>query len=1118
MSLSSRHDHDSMGGMMTMAPGVPGLFYMQQIFWAFVGTAIAVAAAANVINKILYHQRISSLKASPNAAKPRSFFFQAHATMSAMIREFGYYSMPLSFRKIHIYLPPAGPSIIMVAYLVLIVVCCFYRLYPNDFLQWEDIGYRSGFIAVCQMPLIVLLAGKQNIIGFLTGVGYERLNWLHRWVARALLFTVLIHFGYWMTEWAKYDYILIKIKTDSLTQYGIAAGSVLAWLVLSSVAPIRGLSYEVFVVQHVMSWLGFVVALYFHLPDENRIWIWIPLGFWAFDRLLRALFLVYNNLSVLHKNSTGFLACKATFELLDESHTRITIPNPPITWKAGQHLFLACYVVAPLSAHPFTISSLPEDGKLEFVVRAKKGATKRFFKYAEKTYPSLPAPGSRQSAGRSVLIDGPYSRIRPLRQFDSLVLLAGSTGVTFTMPLMREVVQQWMGTSTQSRKLGLEPAAGAVTRHIRFIWVVKRKSSINWFASQLDSVVRDVEALRNEGHEIAVERSIYITCDDVLTSGRSSIAKNDQNLAPTTQLPSGRFSLSDEKKDTGFDISEVASRGSISSNTACCCNRVVTDEDTITAPCNCATRRQRESSSTIMSLEKTNSIVDPRISLLAGRPHVENIIRKTAELALGEMAVVVCGPPGLVQGTRNSVVKISDDRAVHKGTEAQGIYVHAETFGTPQPGNPRHWTRRAFLFVEDNLNKCKWQYHLNKHAHLLTTTCCRKMALSVSSFLLILYVSCETIRANYAYYAFHNFPQISASLIALLAETFKLAIAVLFLLRANDGFTVEGLTKIIRSFQPADVDFKRILKYALPAALYLANNLIYYTILPKTSPSLLQVCVLAKLPTTGILHHYMIKPQRNLFAWVSLGCLCLGLVVFNIPSASNHNISSAEAASEWYLAPVAGFVIACLSALASIATETSTKTGEFWESQAYLYIWGMFFAIVAYPLAPSGGNANPGEETRLFDMWSAVFGLVVITSGTGLVVAVVLRARDNILKVIGTAASLITIAASQFILLPALRASTFTPWKVCGGGIVTVSTWCYNHYSQEPWGTTAQGDIEVEALLNDEEGEVEEKSNAEGKKPEVVEEENASLKPNVEKIVGCAVIIAFVTYEVALRV
>jgi NAD(P)H-flavin reductase len=60
---------------------------------------------------------------------------------------------------------------------------------------------------------------------------------------------------------------------------------------------------------------------------------------------------------------------------------------------------------------------------------------------------------------------------------------------------------------------------------------------------------------------------------------------------------------------------------------------------------------------------------------------VSTLIRKTAELALGEMAVVVCGPPVLVQSTRNAAVQVSDERGVHKGTGAQGVYVHAETFG-----------------------------------------------------------------------------------------------------------------------------------------------------------------------------------------------------------------------------------------------------------------------------------------------------------------------------------------------------------------------------------------------------------------------------------------------------
>ena len=67
-------------------------------------------------------------------------------------------------------------------------------------------------------------------------------------------------------------------------------------------------------------------------------------------------------------------------------------------------------------------------------------------------------------------------------------------------------------------------------------------------------------------------------------------------------------------------------------------------------------------------MEKSNRLVDARIQILSGRPNIPAIIRKTAELALGEMAVVVCGPPSMVQCTRNAVVAISDDRGVNKGT------------------------------------------------------------------------------------------------------------------------------------------------------------------------------------------------------------------------------------------------------------------------------------------------------------------------------------------------------------------------------------------------------------------------------------------------------------------
>jgi len=73
--------------------------------------------------------------------------------------------------------------------------------------------------------------------------------------------------------------------------------------------------------------------------------------------------------------------------------------------------------------------------------------------------------------------------------------------------------------------------------------------------------------------------------------------------------------------------------------------------------------------------------VNTAITLLSGRPDIAPIIKEVAESALGVMAIVVCGPPAMVQEVRNRASCISDERGVHKGTGAQGIYVHAEAFG-----------------------------------------------------------------------------------------------------------------------------------------------------------------------------------------------------------------------------------------------------------------------------------------------------------------------------------------------------------------------------------------------------------------------------------------------------
>lgn len=631
--------------------------------------------------------------------------------MMAISRELTYASVPLApSKRLHWNSPTLGRVLLVSAELVLVMLLCFYMMNPYDQWQWEDIGYRTGFVSLAQLPLIVLLAGKNNIIGFLIGSSYERLNWLHRWTARILFLTVTIHMGFWFVGWARYDYILHKMKEDNITKRGFSAWCILLWIVLSSFAPIRRWNYEFFVIQHVVTSAGFIAAVYLHVPAEVKIWVWIPIGLVIFDRLARALLVLYANLSVFRpkRYREGFWACKATFEPLGSDMTRIVIRNPPISWSVGQHVLLSCHSIAPFQSHPFTVASIPQDGTMEFLVKSKSGGTKQFFQHAQK-HQELPITQVNTSASNSVVIEGPYGAIRPLRQFDSLFLIAGSSGATFTVPLMRDVVASWKAADSQRSQSILKYPQGAVTRYIRFIWVIKSRDQLSWFSVQLETVAQDVEHLKRDGYDIEIDMSIYITCDE----NHGVDSKEKIKLAPSGQLraapaegrqkPNPATSINNDIEKAGKDHISVHSTPSHSNieqdgevvdkpRKSCCCTVIVENEAEVSASsvCGCADTQDTKgsiyssnfstTSLAALGLPMPGQPVHSSIKFLSGRPQIISLLRKVAEQALGETAVGVCGPQGLVDNVRQSIVALSDERAVHKGSGAQGIYLHTEAF------------------------------------------------------------------------------------------------------------------------------------------------------------------------------------------------------------------------------------------------------------------------------------------------------------------------------------------------------------------------------------------------------------------------------------------------------
>lgn len=52
---------------------------------------------------------------------------------------------------------------------------------------------RAGWIALSQFPVSVALAAKNSLVGLLIGKGYEKLNYIHRWVGQLMFIAILFH-------------------------------------------------------------------------------------------------------------------------------------------------------------------------------------------------------------------------------------------------------------------------------------------------------------------------------------------------------------------------------------------------------------------------------------------------------------------------------------------------------------------------------------------------------------------------------------------------------------------------------------------------------------------------------------------------------------------------------------------------------------------------------------------------------------------------------------------------------------------------------------------------------------------------------------------------------------
>lgn len=559
--------------------------------------------------------------------------------------------------------PPLGRVLVLLVYWAVIIYMMTSNAIVKDAYFWERIGFRNAWVTVTQVPLLYLLASKSNVLAFIAGTSYERLNWLHRWVARTMFVTASVHGWHFWTEWVRADFLEVQLQMMPMVKYGLGAWAVLLWSLVVGFAPLRRLSYELFVAQHIVSAVIFLWLLYQHVPSYAQYNIWFAIAALCFDRAVRLVLLVWQNVR-FRPNKSPCIGGKrighaAQLRTVGDSTTVVTVKDVHFSWRAGQHLYLSLPQVGPLEAHPYTIAcphQLPDTcicNSIQLVVRKHNGFSKRLYDFAKKR--------EQQPSQDTVtaFVSGPYGVPPRWDTFETLILISASTGASFTLPILENALQ------SRTRK--------ACTKRIDFLLAARQGEEIGFYTERLEEAVE-------QAHELGIELRVHIA----VTRGGDDSSFGGRSVSEGVEGPQGQ--KSSESGEDSEDMVVQVNSAEAERSRADAPKKTPTTSDiekgsaTSVSSSPAPRRRTAAMSGCCCNPSEPNTSSEVRIHRMTSRPDIEHFIREPVEASGGEASVVVCGGKSLVARVRNCVAKLSDERAVHKGTGAQGIGLFVEEY------------------------------------------------------------------------------------------------------------------------------------------------------------------------------------------------------------------------------------------------------------------------------------------------------------------------------------------------------------------------------------------------------------------------------------------------------
>ncbi|KAK5654386.1 hypothetical protein OQA88_7295 [Cercophora sp. LCS_1] len=366
------------------------------------------------------------------------------------------------------------------------IALCFVTIFCflQQPLYWQSIRFgspplaiRSGMIAVAMTPWIVATAMKANLLSLITGIGPERLNVFHRWIAYLCLFMSLCHTvpfyvqPVWEDGGMEVFEKLFPPGSGIIYGSGIACLVPLCWLCIGSLPIIRRRAYELFIKLHEPVGYIYIAVLFWH--TKNFLMSWGYLGASAGVIVLCNIWRLFKLNWAKPWRLAWMIGDEAAINIMTENTIKITIPTQ-MRWKPGQYVYLRMPGISLFENHPFTISSLcSEDFPSEYgeeyrdcvlVLRPYGGFTRKLLETAIDKGPFHTY---------RAFLDGPYGGMRrELAAFDTVILIAGGSGITALMSQLLNLIKRMRDGK-------------AITKKIVVVWALKRLEAMDWFREEL---------------------------------------------------------------------------------------------------------------------------------------------------------------------------------------------------------------------------------------------------------------------------------------------------------------------------------------------------------------------------------------------------------------------------------------------------------------------------------------------------------------------------------------------------------------------------------------------------------------------------------------------------------